>query len=314
MTKTRSQGNGDNPPSDGNSVNVPNDGVAPPVTNLSVVVVDGKMSVQERVNAFLGNFSIENRGAGKVLIFRPCNYSKEAFDTWLKQQAKQFEGMDCNREYTHAFLKSYVLFTASQLGFKSADLPVNMPFPQQEHIQAACVGNKAINGDLWLAMTQSAAKKIGSSVYFDVNSKKDTDFPLLLLAMISLVLEGIELLQKRAIDVQPLLTLHNQLVDTAEEIVSLQEDIACGLATQEDLKTEVNAYPGVMENWRKTINDLTMQNLDVSALEAVRLCGYMEDIRPLSSDDYESVIKELSQGTTRHIIFLKPTTEQVHPA
>ena len=79
MTKTRSQGNGDNPPSDGNSVNVPNDGVTPPVTNLSVVVVDGKMSVQERVNAFLGNFSIENRDAGKVLIFRTHNCVRGRF-------------------------------------------------------------------------------------------------------------------------------------------------------------------------------------------------------------------------------------------
>ena len=136
------------------------DGGTPPATNLSVVVVDSKMTVQERVNAFLGNFIIENRDSGKVLIFRPCSYSKESFDPWLKAQAKQFEGMDSDREYTHAFLKSYVQFMASQLGLRSADLPVNMPFPQQEHIQAACVGNKAINGDLWLAMAQSAAKKI----------------------------------------------------------------------------------------------------------------------------------------------------------
>ena len=117
--------------------------------------------------------------------------------------------MDCDREYTHAFLKSYVNFTATQLGFKSTNLPGNMPFPQQGQIQAACVGNKAVNGDLWLALAQSAGKKIGSSVYFDVTSKKDTDFPLLILSMISLVLEGIELQQKRAIAVQPLLTLHN---------------------------------------------------------------------------------------------------------
>ena len=91
-------------------------------------------------------------------------------------------------------------------------------------------------------------------MYFDVNSKNDTDFPQLLLAMISLVLDGIDLLQKRTIAVQPLLTIHNQLVDSAVEIVSLQEDIAYGLATQEDLRTEVEAYPGIMENWPQQVS------------------------------------------------------------
>ena len=163
MPNTRSQDKGDNQQGD-TSGNAPQDGVPSPTTNLRIVVVD-KMTVQERVNAFLGNFIIENRDSGKVLIFRPCSYSKESFEPWLTAQAKQFEGMDCQREYTHAFLKSYVLFTASQLGFKSDDLPVNMPFPQQEQIQAACVGNKAVNGDLWQALAQSASKKVGSSVY-----------------------------------------------------------------------------------------------------------------------------------------------------
>ena len=108
MTKTRSQGNGDNPHGEGNSVNAPQDGGPPPATNLSVVVVDSKMTVQERVNAFLGNFIIENRDSGKILIFQPCNYSKDLFESWLQSQAKQFEGMDREKEYTHAFLKAYV--------------------------------------------------------------------------------------------------------------------------------------------------------------------------------------------------------------
>ena len=168
------------------------------------------MTVQERINAFISNFVIENRDSGKFLIFRPCSYSKELFDPWLQAQAKQFEGMEREREYTHAFLKAYVQFTATQLGYKAHDLPVNMPYPKQHEIQTACEGNKAVKDDLWAALANSAAKKIGSSVYFDATSKKDTDFPQLILAMISLVLEGIELLQKRAIAVQPLLTLHNQ--------------------------------------------------------------------------------------------------------
>ena len=307
MTKTRSQEKGAG--QQGTSPTIaPQGGEPTPTTNLNIVVVD-KMTIKDRVNAFLGEFTIENRDSAKVLVFKPCSYSKEAFDQWLETQAKQFDGMPCQKEYTHAFLKAYVLFTATQLGFKSTDLPVNMPFPLQEQIQAACLENKVINGDLWEALAKSASKKVGSAVYFDVNSKNDTDFPQLLLAMISLVLDGIDLLQKRTIAVQPLLTIHNQLVDSAVEIVSLQEDIAYGLATQEDLRTEVEAYPGIMENWRKLINDLTMLNLDISTLEAVRLAGYKEEIRPLTSDDYEAVIEELTRGTTHHIIFLKPTTE-----
>ena len=147
MPNTRSQDKGGNQQGDTPS-NAPEGGEPSPTTDLRIVVVD-KMTIQERVNAFLGNFSIENRDSGKVLIFRPCSYSKESFDPWLETQAKQFEGMDCPKEYTHAFLKAYVLFTASQLGFKSTDLPVNMSFPHQEQIQAACIGNKAVNGDLW---------------------------------------------------------------------------------------------------------------------------------------------------------------------
>ena len=85
-----------------------------PTTNQSVVVVNTKTTVHERVNAFLGNFCIESRDSGIVLIFRPCSYSKESFEPWLTAQAKQFEGMDCPREYTHAFFKSYVLFTAQK--------------------------------------------------------------------------------------------------------------------------------------------------------------------------------------------------------
>ena len=279
-----------------------------PTTDLSIVVVD-KMTIKDRVSAFLGEFTIENRDSTKVLVFKPCSYSKEAFDQWIVTQAKQFEGMTNKKEYTHAFLKSYVLFTAKQLGFKSTDLPVNMPFPQQEQIQAACLENKVVNGDLWEALAQSASKKVGTAVYFDVTAKNDTDFPQLLLAMLSLVLDGIDILQKRTVAVQPLLTIHNKLVDSAGEIVSLQEDIPYGLATIEDLKTEVEAYPTVMEEWHKLINSLTMLNLDVSSLEAVRLAGYKEQIRALTSDDYEAVIEELAKGTTHHIIFLKPTSE-----
>ena len=255
-----------------------------PTTDLSIVVVD-KMTIKDRVSAFLGEFTIENRDSTKVLVFKPCSYSKEAFHQWIVTQAKQFEGMTNKKEYTHAFLKSYVLFTAKQLGFKSTDLPVNMPFPQQEQIQAACLENKVVNGDLWEALAQSASKKVGTAVYFDVTAKNDTDFPQLLLAMLSLVLDGIDILQKRTVAVQPLLTIHNKLVDSAGEIVSLQEDIPYGLATIEDLKTEVEAYPTVMEEWHKLINSLTMLNLDVSSLEAVRLAGYKEQIRALTSDD-----------------------------
>ena len=219
MPNTRSQGNLENQQDDVSSDS--SDGGQLSITNRNAAVVNTKMTIQERVTAFLGNFGIENRDSGKVLIFRPCSYSKESFEPWLSTQTKQFEGMDCPKEYTHAFLKSYVLFTAKQLGFKSNDLPVNMPYPLQEQIQAACIGNKAVNGDLWQSLAQSASKKIGSSVYFDSQSKKDTDYPQLLLALIGLVLEGLELLQKRAVAVQPLLSLHNKLVDTAEEIVSL---------------------------------------------------------------------------------------------
>ena len=149
MPNTRSQVNVENQQGDGSTDNVPQDRGQLPTTDLSIVVVNTKMTIQERVTAFLGNFVIENRDSGKVLIFRPCSYSKESFEPWLTAQAKQFEGMDCPKEYTHAFLKSYVLYTATRLGFKSTDLPVNMPFPQQEQIQAACLGNKVINGDLW---------------------------------------------------------------------------------------------------------------------------------------------------------------------
>ena len=99
-----------------------------PTTDLRIVVVD-KMTIKDRVNALLGEFTIENRDSTKVLGFKPCSYPKEAFDQWLETQARQFDGMVCQKEYTHAFLKEYVLYTATQLGFKTTDLPVNMPFP-----------------------------------------------------------------------------------------------------------------------------------------------------------------------------------------
>ena len=178
MTKTRSQEKGAG--QQGTSPTIaPQGGEPTPTTNLNIVVVD-KMTIKDRVNAFLGEFTIENRDSAKVLVFKPCSYSKESFDQWLETQAKQFDGMPCQKEYTHAFLKAYVLFTAKQLGFKATDLPVNMPFPLQEQIQAACLENKVINGDLWEALAKSASKKVGSAVYFDVNSKNDTDFPQLL--------------------------------------------------------------------------------------------------------------------------------------
>ena len=117
MPNTRSQDKGGN--QQGTSpAKVQQGGEPSPITDLRIVVVD-KMTIKDRVNAFLGEFTIENRDSIKVLVFKPCSYSKESFDQWLETQAKQFDGMTCQKEYTHAFLKAYVLFTATQLGFKS---------------------------------------------------------------------------------------------------------------------------------------------------------------------------------------------------